>query len=98
MTTQPEALRLANHLDLFRSFPDDLAAAAELRRLHQSEREGWRYADELEQERKRLYALNQELLEAVKSMCAEFRGYDLPYGSKAYQQGIAAIAKHGGQA
>jgi len=67
MTTQPEALRLANHLDLFRSFPDDLAAAAELRRLHQSEREGWRYADELEQERKRLYAINQELLEALKA-------------------------------
>ena len=32
--TQPEALRLADHLEQFRSFPDDLAAAAELRRLH----------------------------------------------------------------
>ena len=31
---QPEALRLADHLERFRSFPDDLAAAAELRRLH----------------------------------------------------------------
>ena len=41
-------------------------AAAELRRLHQSEREGWRWADELEQERKRLHALNAELLEALK--------------------------------
>ena len=30
----PEALRLADHLEHFRSFPDDLAAAAELRRLH----------------------------------------------------------------
>lgn len=30
----PEALRLAEHLEKFRSFPDDLAAAAELRRLH----------------------------------------------------------------
>ncbi len=30
----PEALRLADHLERFRSFPDDLAAAAELRRLH----------------------------------------------------------------
>jgi hypothetical protein len=39
---------------------------AELRRLHQSEREGWRYADELEQERKRLHEVNQELLEALK--------------------------------
>lgn len=31
---QPEALRLAQHLEQFRSFPDDLAAAAELLRLH----------------------------------------------------------------
>ena len=33
-TTKPDALRLADHLERFRSFPDDLAAAAELRRLH----------------------------------------------------------------
>lgn len=32
-TTKTEALRLAEHLENFRSFPDDLAAAAELRRL-----------------------------------------------------------------
>lgn len=31
---QPNALALADHLEQFRSFPDDLAAAAELRRLH----------------------------------------------------------------
>ena len=37
-----------------------------LRRLHQSEREGWRYANELEQERKRLTALNVQLLEALE--------------------------------
>lgn len=35
LTKQPEALRLAGHLEQFRSFPDDLAAAVELlRRLH----------------------------------------------------------------
>lgn len=33
-TELPEALRLAEHLEKFRSFPDDLAAARELRRLH----------------------------------------------------------------
>ena len=33
-TELPEALRLAKHLEKFRSFPDDLAAARELRRLH----------------------------------------------------------------
>ena len=30
---QPEAIRLAEHLEAFRSFPYDIAAAAELRRL-----------------------------------------------------------------
>lgn len=34
---QPEALRLADHLERFRSFPDDLAAAAELRRLWEAQ-------------------------------------------------------------
>lgn len=41
-------------------------AAAELRRLYQSEREGWRYADELEQERKRLNEVNQMLVESAE--------------------------------
>jgi hypothetical protein len=50
--TQSKALRMA--LDLEALDLDDIAA--ELRRLNQSEREGWRHADELEQERKRLHA------------------------------------------
>ena len=59
---QPKALLLADLLDATtfeREAEDELAkdAAAELRRLHTSEREGWRYADELEQERKRLESL-----------------------------------------
>jgi hypothetical protein len=33
-TCTPLALRLADHLEQFRSFPSDLEAAAELRRLH----------------------------------------------------------------
>lgn len=36
-------------------------AAAELRRLHQSEREAWRYASELEQDRGRLADENERL-------------------------------------
>ncbi len=52
---QPTALRLADAMEgSDAEYPDDLEVAAELRRLHTSEREGWRYADELEQERKRL--------------------------------------------
>ena len=39
MSNKPEALRLADHLERFRSFPDDQAAAAELRRLHEVSQE-----------------------------------------------------------
>jgi hypothetical protein len=69
-TEQPLALVLADELD---AIPDTGAdpdmlneAAAELRRLHQSEREGWRYADELEQDRKKLQAENEALRERLK--------------------------------
>lgn len=67
MTKQPKALRLADAIDS-RDIVSESDVAAELRRLCQSEREGWRYADELEQERKRLHALNQELLEALQAI------------------------------
>jgi hypothetical protein len=40
-------------------------AEAELGRLQQSEREGWRYAAELEQQRKRLSEVNIKLLGAL---------------------------------
>lgn len=73
MNTQPEAMRLADELC---AAPErsrtSFEAAAELRRLHQSEREGWRHADELEQERKRLHALNQELVEALKNIVVQY--------------------------
>jgi hypothetical protein len=46
-------------------------AAAELRRLHQSEREAWRYAAELEQDRKRLHEVNAKLVEALRLMNIE---------------------------
>ena len=67
---QPEALRLANEY-----YEDHWIvgtktwcreAVEELRRLHQSESEGWRYANELEQERKLLHEVNAELLEALR--------------------------------
>ena len=63
---QPEALRLADELEYAIEYDYQEQAAAELRRLHQSEIEGWRYAAELEQERKRLHEINQELVEALK--------------------------------
>ena len=71
MKTQPIALLLAEKLE--QQFPLGTAqhyldgeAAAELRRLHQSDREGWRYAKELEHERKELSALLRQALEALE--------------------------------
>lgn len=59
MTAQPETLRYAAELEACPTI-NYKPHAAELRRLHQSEREAWRYADELEQERKRLHAEVEE--------------------------------------
>lgn len=42
---------------------ENVRLADEIERLRQSEREGWRYADELEQERKRLTAAIQHTLD-----------------------------------
>lgn len=64
MSEQPEALRMADLLeaaDGVMSVGDDLNIAAELRRLHQSEREGWRYAGELEQDNANLREQNTML-------------------------------------
>jgi hypothetical protein len=68
MTDQPEALRLTDLLVeyLGADHPAVRAISAELRRLYQSEREGWRYADELEQERKRLHEENAAMLKALR--------------------------------
>jgi len=65
MKEQTEAARLADLLDGHDGALWVNEAAAELRRLDQSEREGWRYADELEQERKHLEAEVQALRGAV---------------------------------
>jgi multidrug resistance efflux pump len=91
---QPEALRLADLLSDrdFGSFTANNLmdkAAAELRRLHQSEKEGWRYAKELDQERNRLEGINAELVEAVKAALSD----DQPYIEKCK----AAIAKVTGE-
>lgn len=45
------------------------------RQLKASEREGWRYADELEQQRKRLQETNQILVDALLAMFASIHPY-----------------------
>jgi uncharacterized UPF0160 family protein len=62
MTAQHKALQLADLLETVGRLWED-EAAEELRRLHQSEKEAWRYADELEQERKRLIKAAEMVLE-----------------------------------
>ncbi len=65
MNKQSEALRLADILESWKGAVSN-EAAAELRRLHQSEREAWRYSNELEQEHKRLHEVNAELVDALE--------------------------------
>ncbi len=80
MTKQPLALRLA---DWHRAMADEpkrneakrdkhRRTEAELRRLHQSEKEGWRHADELEQDRKRLHEVNAELVKMANCVVSAF--------------------------
>lgn len=100
MNTQPKALQLADEFedDAWISHTSQWSeeAVAELRRLHQSEREGWRYADELEQERKRLHVLTQKLVEALKWIADQM--YD-PWtnGAEAQRHAQAALAKATGE-
>ena len=86
---QPEALRLADAIDRL-GLGDDIAV--ELRRLHQSEFEGWRYAAELEQERKRLHEVNAELVGALRVV---IRG--VPDTWDGVKQAKAVLAKAQGE-
>ena len=36
-------------------------------------------------------------VEALRDMCAEFRGHDLPYGSKAYLKATTTLAEVEGE-
>lgn len=48
-------------------------------------------------ERDKAEAKLAKAVEALKMMCEEFRGYDLPYGSKAYSQATATLAEIKGE-
>ena len=103
---QPKALRLAEWLQSgaddpmwsdHTEMPKSVAAhaAAELRRLHQSEREGWRYADELERGRKRLESINAQLLEALERLVNDDEYWDAMANARA---AIEAVHNIGGKA
>lgn len=71
------------------------------RKLQASEREGWRYADELNKERERLKAINADLLEALLMMFASIHPYradgtpTIP--DETVEKANAAIAKATGE-
>jgi len=75
MTKQPEALRIADLLERDPSEWGGLGlgwvAASELRRLHESDEEGWGYVKELEKERTKLIEGNIKILSALIA-CNEF--------------------------
>lgn len=97
-TTKPEALRLAAGLEsIFISeevhATKAQAIAAELRRLHQSEREGWRHASELEQERKRLHAENADLRAQLVAIGAGYTAADMATAAaQGFRDGVASVA------
>ena len=68
MKSHPEALRLADALDVYMASEIEVQAAVELRRLHQSETEAWRYADELEQERKKHKLQVLQLIDVIEDL------------------------------
>ncbi len=96
-TEQPLAIALADELDRFGTPVWRRWCSTELRRLHQSEREGWRYSDELEQERKRLTAENEALREALRwaVQCVHFDEDDMPEAYAKWMQARAALARAG---
>ena len=50
-----------------------------------------KYADWMLVDYDKMKEERDELLEALQAMCAEFRGHDLPYGSKAYANAVSLI-------
>ena len=98
MKEQPVALQLAESLEIdcengMCDFENITKAVAELRRLCTSETEGWRYANELEQERKRLSNLNKEILEVLKEIMSWEENETMTWAKKAR----AAIAAAKGE-
>jgi len=98
MADQPEALRLADWLDNYRTTPVDAQAAAELRRLHDIEK-AYESACGIiaEQDKKlaELEAVNAELLGALCALVLNIDAGGATLG--AMYDARAAIAKAEGQ-
>ena len=95
----PEALRLANHLEHFRSFPDDLAAAAELRRLHAEIEATDRQVEILSDELSKCSKENEALRAVLQALLDDYDGCDCPPTDPwcPKNRAIAALARAGGK-
>ncbi len=94
MTTQPEALRLADELEMWTKGEP---AAAELRRLHEAHESSLRTIELLVQ-RDELIKLNQELLAALKGALWRMEQYNYQAMEGTIANVRAAIAKAEGEA
>jgi len=72
-----------------------------VQKLRQSRAEVYQRLDETEDDIEQLNrkliqseALVKELRDVLKAMCEEFRGHDLPYGSKAYLAANQLLSKY----
>lgn len=98
MTEKPLALKLAEIVDTFDELDESLPLemlsqiSVVLRRLHTSEKEGWRYADELEQDRKKLATSNAELIAALNAMLTHMGMDEDEWNKPTFNQARAAIA------
>ena len=68
MTTQPEALALADELEKYVDANTAELAAAELRRLYAENEHAWVQNRHMEERIEQLQVTNQELLEALKAL------------------------------
>lgn len=102
--TQPEALRLADLLEMGSIWQDQEKAAVELRRLH-AENEALREANEAFGKRQewwneKMFALEQQrdaLLEALKEIVAAADGKGWEQLDPSFKKARAAIAKAEGE-
>jgi hypothetical protein len=89
---QPEALRLAELLDLFGCDANDLKAAAELRRLHEAHDWQHKMAGDRLRRIEKLERVNAELVEAVKAALSD----DQPYIERCKAALIKATGENNG--
>ena len=100
MNKQPSPLlALADRIEEANDCPMVISihAAAELRRLHSSEKEGWRYSDELEQSRKKLETSNSQLIAALNAMLTHMGMDEDDWNKPTFNQARAAINKATGE-